>query len=381
MRRPTPIRMIRSKVRGLTSASPLTARALDDVAYRRQLLVALGLAIDIAWAGANIVAGIYFTSVWLITLGAYYLILVTMRGAILRHMRQRDNGKSCDATLVGRLCGALLLLSTLALSGIVRLVMIGEGAFIYEGILVYAVATFAFYSLTIAIVNYARLRKHSNTLVVLNCRVNLSIALVSIFALEVAMLTEFSTPADVEFSYIMRAATGAAIAIMLVILGVAVHVRLIEPISTEAERSAHRLVPVFLSPQAEELQHLHERRSPLRQRVFNLGRDLRILVARYEAVGLQLLQVLGERLVGNTFEIALYLIEAHGLIVHEAVEDHHLVLAAYERERIGVAGIREMRAVDGLRVVDSMLSHEIVPNFQTSTFSFADIVARSSHGV
>lgn len=98
--------------------------------------------------------------------------------------------------------------------------MSGEGTFVYGDVLIYALAAFAFYSLIAAIMNYVRLYRHDDALVVLNCRINLSIALVSIFALEVAMLAEFSTPADAEFSYVMPAITGAVIFIVLVVLGV-----------------------------------------------------------------------------------------------------------------------------------------------------------------
>lgn len=136
--------------------------------------------------------------------------------------------------------------------------------------------------------------------------------------------------------------------------------------------SEYRLVPVFLAPQAEEFKHLHERFPALRQRILDLGRDLRILVARHEAVGLQLPQVLGERLVGDALQVALHLVEAHGLVAHEAVEYHHLVLAAYERERISIPGVREVSAVDSLRIVDSMLSRRIVPNLEASTFLYED---------
>lgn len=66
----------------------------------------------------------------------------------------------------------LLLLSAFVLSGIVCLVMKGEGGFAYEGYLIYAVAAFAFYSLIVSIVNYARLRKHEDQLVIMNCHIS-----------------------------------------------------------------------------------------------------------------------------------------------------------------------------------------------------------------
>ena len=221
--------------RSLKSVLPKVAqRVLDDIDYRRKVSVSSSLAIDALWAVANLVAGVYLASVWSITLGAYYLLLCAMRSAVLHRLSRTSHTSNAndeqglrslkDAerrsnARIERLCGALLLLSTFVLSGIVVLVMKGKGSFVYEGVLIYAVATFAFYSLTIAIVNYVRLRRHNDALVVLNCRINLAVALVSIFALEVAMLAEFGTSDDVTLSYVMPIITGAAIAAALVIMG------------------------------------------------------------------------------------------------------------------------------------------------------------------
>ena len=70
---------------------------------------------------------------------------------------------------------------------------------------------FAFYSLIVSIVNHARLRKHEDRLVIMNYRINLAVALVSIFALEVAMLAQFSATSDAELNFFAPIATGTAI--------------------------------------------------------------------------------------------------------------------------------------------------------------------------
>ena len=211
-------------LRNLASKHAIINRVLNDKAYRRKMGVSGGLLIDVAWAVANLVGGVYYASIWLITLGASYLLFAIMRGVLLRCMvqsgyRGSHEGGDRRVLAIERLCGALLMLSTFVLSGIVCLVMHDEGTFSYEGVLIYAVAAFAFYSLISAIVNYARLRKRGDALIIVNCRVNLAVALVSVFALEVAMLAEFGTTADAGFLYVTPIATGAAIAAVLIALG------------------------------------------------------------------------------------------------------------------------------------------------------------------
>lgn len=163
----------------------------------------------------------YYASVWLITLGCYYLVFAIMRGALLSRMRRRDKRENpASESGIERLCGVLLLAMTFVLSGIVCLVMRGEGTFTYGDLAIYAVATFAFYSLISAIVSYTRQRKRGDVLAILACRINLAVALVSIFTLEVAMLAEFGSDADAAFAYVMPIITGAAIAAALITMGV-----------------------------------------------------------------------------------------------------------------------------------------------------------------
>lgn len=203
----------------LAAKNRVTHRALEDPEYRRWLFIAFGLGIDVLWAVANLAGGVFESSVWLITLGLFYLLCALMRGSVFLQLGRGKELTGRETGTIERLCGILLLLAVLVLSGIVCLVIKGLGQFTYEGVLIYAVATFAFYSLIMALVNYARLRKHSNRLVVVNCRINLAVALVAIFALEVAMLAQFSTAADKELVFVAPILTGLVIACVIASMG------------------------------------------------------------------------------------------------------------------------------------------------------------------
>lgn len=112
----------------------------------------------------------------------------------------------------------MLLLSVFVLSGIVTLVMKDVGNFEYHEYMVYAMATFAFYSLTTSIISYVKMRKNGDVVAITNSRVNLAIALVSIFAVEIALLTVFGTAEDAQLRFIMPILTGTGIAITIVFL-------------------------------------------------------------------------------------------------------------------------------------------------------------------
>lgn len=168
----------------------------------------------------NLCLGVIETSAWFATLGAYYLLFAAMRMAMLLQMRKPGGYTQADARRTEWVCGVLLLTSVFVLSGIVTLVTKGEGSFAYSNTFVYAMATFTFYALASSIASYARLRRHEDRLVAANSRVNLVVALISLFALEVAMLTAFGTAEDTDLRLVMPILTGTGIAAVIIHLGV-----------------------------------------------------------------------------------------------------------------------------------------------------------------
>lgn len=200
--------------------NPHVSRLMDDEDMRRRLFVFIGVVVDVLWALGNLVLGIAWLSVWFITLGIYCLVFGLMRGALLYELRKSAACTTSEQARVSRICGIMLIASVLVLSGIVTLIMIGEGSIRYDKITVIAVATFTFFSLISSIVGLVRLRSHENLLVGTNCRVNLAIALVSLFTLEIGMFSAYATADDADLVFVMPIITGAAIASVLCIMGV-----------------------------------------------------------------------------------------------------------------------------------------------------------------
>jgi len=204
-------------IRDFVSRSAIGKRILDDKGYRRRFSISGGLIVDVAWAMVSLFEGLCGSSVWL---AVYYLLLAAMRGALLSRMRRPNTDGEGGDRAISRLCGALLLLSAFVLSGIVYLVTVGEEMFSYGDVLIYAVAAYAFYSLSRAVLGYLRQHGRGSVLAAVYSRVNLALALASIFTLESALLAEFGATADAGFQFITSAATGAAVVVALAAMGV-----------------------------------------------------------------------------------------------------------------------------------------------------------------
>lgn len=195
-------------------------RLMGDADLRRHGGLAGGLVVDGLWALLNLGLGALEQSIWLGTVGLFYLLAAVMRLLLLFQMRRQPPCSHQAALRVQHLCGALMLLSVFVLSGVVTLVMKGLGGFAYEGYLVHAYACYAFYAIISSAISYGKLRRHPDPLVVTNCRVRLCVAMMAIFALEIALLGAFSGPEDAGLNFIMPILTGTTIALAFTYLGV-----------------------------------------------------------------------------------------------------------------------------------------------------------------
>lgn len=186
------------------------------------LAMTINIVIDASWGTANLAAGFFTASTWFITLGVYYLLFCTLRWLLFTRFRHDGDALTKRDLKIVRSCGFLLVTATLILSGIATLLLRGDVIIDYGEIATISLATFTFYSLISSIVGFVRSHHHENLLIATNCCTNLAIALVSLFTLEVAMLSTFSTAEDATFSFIMPVTTSTMVAVILVLLGLRV---------------------------------------------------------------------------------------------------------------------------------------------------------------
>jgi len=105
-----------------------------------------------------------------------------------------------------------------ALAGMVVLMVSQNRGYVYPGILIYAMAAYSFYTVIIAVINVIKFRRHGSPVLSAAKTISLAAALVSILALETAMIAQFGGTDD--YRKMMTAATGGGVC--AIILGMAV---------------------------------------------------------------------------------------------------------------------------------------------------------------
>ena len=200
---------------------PVRQRFVSDAAFRTEISLYQGLFINLLYVVLKIASGIYYRSMWFIVLAVYYMFLAVMRFSLLRHVIKNPIGQHYAMELRRyRLCGGVLLLMNQALALVVALVVYQNNGFEYPGSFIYVMALYAFYAIITAVINVIKFKKHGSPVLSAAKVINLTAALVSMLALETAMLTQFGGETEYTLRQIMTAATGAGVCI--IVFGMAV---------------------------------------------------------------------------------------------------------------------------------------------------------------
>lgn len=202
---------------------PLVERYFSETIFRAEVSLYPSLMINLLYAGIKLFSGVYYRSVWFGTLAVYYILLAVMRFFLLHHVRKGKKLKNCILELkICRLCGIILMILDWALTGIIILVVRKNSGFEYPGMMIYVMALYTFYAVITAIMNVIKFRKYESPALSVAKVINLTTALVSMFSLETAMLTQFGEARDTVFRQRMSAATGTGVSIL--VLGMAVYI-------------------------------------------------------------------------------------------------------------------------------------------------------------
>lgn len=200
---------------------PIAHRYLTDRYFQVRSSLILSFFINLCYAVFKLACAVWYASFWDGGLALYNVLLCGVRAYLIRWVPKGDEGRDpCRELRCYRATGFFLAVLDLALSVIATQIVRDGYGYNYPGILIYVVALHAFYSLILSVVNTIKFRKLHSPILSAAKAVNLTTAVVSIFSLETAMLTQFGE-GQVEFRLIMTACT--AFAVCAIVLGMAVY--------------------------------------------------------------------------------------------------------------------------------------------------------------
>lgn len=205
---------------------PLGNRYMTDKAFRTGLSLSVSFLISMLYVGINLWSWHMLGSYWFMVLAVYYVIMAVMRFLLVRYVRfQKIGADILKEWKRSRICAYILLLINLSLSGAVLMILYQHKGYDYPGMMIYVMAMYTFYALTMSIVDIVKYRKMGSPIMSTAKIVSLSAALVSMLNLETAMFAQFGGDMAPEHQRIFIILTGAGISITVVTLSVILIVR------------------------------------------------------------------------------------------------------------------------------------------------------------
>lgn len=203
---------------------PYGYKYLTDRGYRVRVSLYISLTVNLFYSVFKLISGIVLSSFWWGAVAIYYIILSVVRFLLLRYMRNnRGEPMMLFEYRRYRLCGILMLILNLTLTGIVFQMVHQGRAYAYPGVMIFAAAAYTFYTVTSSIISMVKYRKYKSPVMSASKAIKFAAALVSLLSLETAMLAQFGD--DPTFTRIMTTCTGIGVCAIVLAMSVYMIIR------------------------------------------------------------------------------------------------------------------------------------------------------------
>ena len=206
-----------SRVRETVYGNTYTRQYVTDAIFKTQINLACSLALDVLYAGVNILLAVFFSTNWFAIFAGYYAVLSCLRILLFQNLLRRKENHLRELKRA-RFCSGILLMVNLVLSALVLMMLYRPHEFGDMGVLIYVAALYTFSALAVSITGLIRFRKYKSPVLSVSRMINLTAALVSLLILETAMLSQFGGDMPLSMQNIFIAATGAGISIVIVVM-------------------------------------------------------------------------------------------------------------------------------------------------------------------
>ncbi len=199
----------------------------DDTRLRVNVSLYGTLIYNTAYALLQLGMGFWHHTFWFYSLAGYYISLAVMRFFLVRHTSKHKPGeKMMDELKRYRACGIVFLIMNLALALIIFFMVYWNRTFHHHEITTIALAAYTFTSLTLAIVNMVKHRRHHSPVYSASRAISLASACVSMLTLESTMLTTFGDGTmDLLTRKIMLGTSGGVISVLIISMAIYMIVR------------------------------------------------------------------------------------------------------------------------------------------------------------
>lgn len=216
--------LIRSLCKNVQNSKPVQklthtafgGRYLGDLAFRGNISLYQGMAVNFFYVVFRAVAGVRYASVWFISMAVYYLVLACLRTYLVVGYRKRTPMREYRCY---RTTAWLLFLLNIPMGGMIVLMVRTNSGFSYPGYIIYLSALYTFYTMVTAVINLVKFRRLGSPILSAAKVLNFVAAMMSILGLQTAMISRFSLNGE-SYRKMMNAITGGFVYGIVILIAV-----------------------------------------------------------------------------------------------------------------------------------------------------------------
>ena len=207
--------------------NPYVDRYYTDSIFNARVSLYRGLILNLCYAVFKLAVGIWSRSVWFIAIAVYYAALSAVKFVLVRDDLRTWRGKQASLQRewkAYRTAGWMLFLLNVALTGMIILVVWRGNSYSYPGYIIFAMAFYAFYRITLAAIRLIRGRRERTPVFSAAKIIDFVFAVVAMFTLQTAMLNSFGS-GDHRFIAVFNSVSGIAVALFVLAAAVYMLIR------------------------------------------------------------------------------------------------------------------------------------------------------------
>ena len=202
----------------ITTIFPKSEKFLLNDTDRAELMLKLGLGINAGYAIFKLSSGIFYRSFWFGAVGVYYILLCSLKFYLL-HKGFPAEGRSRRGQLVTlRNCSVLLLLLNLTMSFIIFYLIKQNKGISYSDFILLASSLYTLFRLVAAFSDIVSFKRLHIPVLAAAKSVSMSVALMSLFSLQVTLLDRIKAEADLKT--VLNILSGSLIIIAVISIAV-----------------------------------------------------------------------------------------------------------------------------------------------------------------
>ena len=150
-----------SRVREIVYGNTYIRQYVTDAVFKTQINLACSLALDVLYAGVNILLAVFFSTNWFAIFAGYYTVLSCLRILLFQNLLRRKENHLRELKRA-RFCSGILLTVNLVLSALILMMLYRPHEFGDMGLLIYVAALYTFSALVVSITGLIRFRKYKS---------------------------------------------------------------------------------------------------------------------------------------------------------------------------------------------------------------------------